>query len=52
MWAPKSNAFLECIQSQLSTFSTRMATNMSKVATFTNMEEPSNTEDLHRLTMH
>ncbi len=30
-WAPKSNAFLEYIQSQLSTFSAGMATRMSRI---------------------
>ncbi len=29
-----------------------MATNMSKVKTFTNMEEATNNEDLHALTVH
>ena len=37
-WAPRSQAFLEYIQQQLSTFSQGMAEKMSKIATFTNME--------------
>ncbi len=51
-WAPKSNAFLEYIQSQLSTFSAGMATNMSKVETFTNMEGTTNNEDIRSLTVY
>ena len=51
-WAPRSNAFLEYIQSQLSTFSPGMATNMRRVETFTNMKGTANDEDLRALTMH
>ncbi len=51
-WAPKSNAFLEYIQSQLSTFSAGMATRMSRIETFTNMEGLTNNEDLRALTVH
>ena len=51
-WAPKSNAFLEYIQSQLSTFSAGMATRMSRIETFTNMEGLTNSEDLRALTVH
>ncbi len=51
-WAPRSNSFLEYIQSQLSAFSTGMATNMSRVETFTNMEGMSNGKDLCALTVY
>ena len=37
-WLPSSNAFLEYIQQQLSGFSQGMATKMSRISRFTNME--------------
>ena len=37
-WLPSSNAFLEYIQQQLLGFSQGMATKMSRIALFTNME--------------
>ncbi len=51
-WAPRSNAFLEYIQTQLSTLSAGMATNISKVTTFANIEGASNIEDLYGLIVH
>ena len=45
-WAPKSNTFMQYIQQQLSTFSARMSTAMSKVAGFTNVEGSVEKEDL------
>jgi hypothetical protein len=50
-WAPKSQAFLEYIQQQLSTFAKGMATNMSRIATFTNVEGTTAREDLRRSTI-
>ncbi len=50
-WAPKSNTFLEYIQSQLLTFSAGMATNMSRVARFSNMEGTTAHEDLRPSTI-
>ena len=47
-WAPKSTAFMEYIQQQLSTFSSGMATKMSSIATFTNMEGTAAREDLRK----
>ena len=41
-WLPSSNAFLEYIQQQLSTFTQGMSTRMSKIARFTNMEGSAN----------
>ena len=51
-WAPRSLAFLEYIQQQLSSFSQGMATNMSNIAMFTNMEGQSAREDLRRQTIY
>ena len=45
-WAPESNTFMQYIQQQLSTFSARMSTAMSKVAGFTNVEGSVEKEDL------
>ena len=50
-WAPKSLALLEYIQQQLSTFSSGMATKMSSIATFTNMEGTAAREDLRKHTV-
>ena len=50
-WAPKSTAFMEYIQNQLSTFSAGMSTNMSKIAIFTNMEGTENAVDLRAATI-
>ena len=50
-WAPKSNAFLEYIQQQLSTFSKGMAAGMSRIDTFTNVEGSTLREDLRRQTI-
>ena len=50
-WAPKSNAFLEYIQQQLSTFSKGMAASMSRIETFTNMEGSTEREDLRHQTI-
>ena len=44
-WAPTSTAFLEYIQQQLSSFSAGMATQMSRIALFTNMEGPVTRDD-------
>ena len=41
-WLPWSNAFLEYIQQQLPGFSQGMATKMSRIAIFTNMEGSEN----------
>ena len=41
-WLPSSNAFLEYTQHQLSVFSQGMATKMSRIARFTNMEGSAN----------
>lgn len=51
-WAPNSTAFMEYIQQQLSTFSAGMASNMSKIARFTNMEGTVTREDLRETTVH
>ena len=51
-WAPKSTAFMEYIQQQLSTFSVGMATNMSKIGIFTNMEGTENAVDLRAATIY
>ncbi|KAL7525436.1 hypothetical protein ACHAXR_001004, partial [Thalassiosira sp. AJA248-18] len=51
-WAPKSTSFMEYIQQQLSTFSAGMATQMSQVARFTNMEGTTVREDLRGPTIH
>lgn len=50
-WKPKSNAFLEYIQQQLSTFSKGMAAGMSRIDTFTNMEGSTEREDLRHQTI-
>ena len=50
-WAPRSTAFLEYIQEQLSTFSQGMSTGMSQIETFTNMEGMTTREDLCHLTI-
>ena len=50
-WAPNSTSFMEYIQQQLSTFSAGMATDMSRIAVFTNMEGATNNEDLRPLTI-
>jgi hypothetical protein len=50
-WKPRSNAFLEYIQQQLSTFSKDMANNMSNIATFTNVEGTTEREDLRAQTI-
>ena len=50
-WAPRSTAFLEYIQEQLSTFSQGMSTGMSQIKTFTNMEGMTTREDLRHLTI-
>lgn len=51
-WAPESQAFLEYIQQQLSTFSAGMASAMSRVARFTNMEGATTAEDLRGSTVY
>ena len=51
-WAPKSTAFMEYIQQQLSTFSVGMATKMSKIDIFTNMEGAENADDLRAATIY
>ena len=51
-WAPRSTAFMEYIQQQLSTFSVDMATNMSKIDVFTNMEGTENAVDLRASTIY
>ena len=51
-WAPKSTAFMEYIQQQLSTFSVGMSTKMSKIAIFTNMEGTKNADDLRAATIY
>ena len=51
-WAPDSNAFMESIQQQLSTFSAGMSDNMSLIARFTNMYGAVTKEDLRRTTVH
>ena len=50
-WAPRSQAFLEYIQQQLSTFSQGMAQSMSRIDKFTNMEGTTTREDLRKLTI-
>lgn len=50
-WAPNSTAFLEYIQQQLSSFSSGMATQMSRIAQFTNMEGSVQREDRRSLTI-
>ena len=50
-WKPKSNAFLEYIQQQLSTFSKGMAARMSRIEMFTNMEGSTEREDLRHQTI-
>ena len=44
-WAPRSNAFLEYIQNQLSSFSLGMAANMRQIDRFSNMEGATDDED-------
>ena len=51
-WAPKSTAFMEYIQQQLSTFSAGMSTAMSRIAVFTNMEGAVNADDLRTATIY
>ncbi len=46
-WAPKSNAWLEYIQLQLSLFATGLEEGMSQIPPFTNMEEATKNEGLH-----
>ena len=46
IWAPNSNTFIEYIQYQLSTFTTRMVAQMKKVKVLTNMERGVTREDL------
>ena len=41
-WLPSSNAFLKYTQHHLSGFYQGMATKMSRIARFTNMEGPEN----------
>ncbi|MCP4748917.1 MAG: hypothetical protein GY874_22710 [Desulfobacteraceae bacterium] len=50
-WAPKSLAFLEYIQQQLSTFSSGMATKMKSITAFTNMKGTTTKEDLREQTV-
>ena len=50
-WAPKSNAFLEYIQSQLSTSLIGMVTTMRNIQRFSNMEGAATNEDLRPLTI-
>ena len=50
-WAPKSHAFMEYIQQQLSTFSAGMSTAMRQAARFTNMEGLVVSEDLRATTV-
>ena len=50
-WAPDSISLMEYIQQQLSTFSEGMATDMSRIAKFTNMEGRTSNEDLWPLTI-
>ena len=50
-WAPDSTSFMEYIQQQLSTFSEGMATDMSRIAQFTNMEGVTTNEDMRPLTI-
>ncbi len=50
-WAPRSLAFLEHIQQQLSSFSDGMSTKMSQIATFSNMEGNRVREDLRQQTI-
>ena len=51
-WAPKSTAFMEYIQQQLSTFSVGMSTKMSRIGIFTNMEGTENVDDLRAATTY
>ena len=51
-WAPKSTAFLEYIQQQLSTFSAGMATDMSRIEVFHNMEGVAGRNNRRHLTVH
>ena len=50
-WKPSSQAFLEYIQQQLSTFSKGMAAKMSDIETFTNMEGMAEREDRQQQTI-
>ncbi len=50
-WVPNSNAFLEYIQQQLSTFSQGMSRNMQRIAVFTNMEGTVTHDDLRQQTI-
>ena len=51
-WAPNSNAFMEYIQQQLSTFTKGMAERMRAVDVFTNMEGGVTREDLRPSTIY
>ena len=51
-WAPNSQAFLEYIQQQLSTFSAGMATAMSRIARFLNLEGTTTADDPRASTIH
>ena len=51
-WAPNSQAFLEYIQQQLSTFSAGMATAMSRIARFSNLEGTTTADDPRASTIH
>ena len=51
-WAPKSTAFMEYIQQQLSTFSAGMSSRMSRIAVITNMEGTVNANDLRTAIIH
>ena len=52
-WAPRSQAFLEYIQQQLSTFLAGMATAMSRIARFSNMEGTTTAKrDIRASTIH
>ena len=51
-WAPKSTAFMEYIQQQLSTFSAGMSSAMSRIAIFTNMEGAVNADNLRTATIY
>ena len=51
-WAPKSTAFMEYIQQQLSTFSVGMSSKMAKIAIFTNMKGTENADNLRAATIY
>ena len=50
-WAPDLTSFLEYIQQQLSTFAAGMATKMSRIARFTNVESSTTKDDWRESTI-